>query len=84
MATVIVVEQDLTARPHLTGEHVPDGGDVGRALDSLTRVELVAALEDRLGLSLDDEVISSLARVDDLLALTAAAGPAPERSAKVG
>ena len=38
-------------------------------VDSLTRVELVAEIESRLGTRLDDPTAASLERVGDLLAL---------------
>jgi acyl carrier protein len=38
-------------------------------VDSLTRVELVAAVEARFGVSVDDEAAASFGRVQDVLDL---------------
>ena len=38
-------------------------------LDSLTRVELIGAIEERFGLRVDDTVAAGVGRVDDLFDL---------------
>lgn len=77
----------------VTGEEVPvaDAGAIERLrlsedlhLDSLGRVQLQSALEQRFGLELEDDAVANLEAVGDLRALVdqhltgPAAGPAPE------
>jgi long-chain acyl-CoA synthetase len=58
----------------ITGDSVPEANDQSRLsedlhLDSLGRVQLLSALEQRLGLELEDDAVSTVSTLGDLRAL---------------
>ena len=70
-----IITEQLELNPHVIDEDIPLQGDLGA--DSLDVINIVMAIEDKFGLTIEDELLqnfSSLGNVVDTL-VTMTAGP---------
>ncbi len=70
--TAEVVRLIRTEMPDVQGEITPDSQFEELGMDSLTRVDLLAAVERSFGLEVPDEEVANLLRVCDLTDFLAA------------
>lgn len=66
---VRIIHQEM---PDVEGEISPESSFEGLGMDSLTRVDLLAAVEREFGLEVPDDAVASLLRVVDLTEFLAA------------
>ncbi|MET9778968.1 MULTISPECIES: phosphopantetheine-binding protein [unclassified Streptomyces] len=63
---VEIINLTLRTAPDLEGEVTADASFENLGLDSLTRIDLLAAVEKNFGLSVPDEKVGDLLRVSDV------------------
>ncbi|MBD0424038.1 acyl carrier protein [Streptomyces sp. TRM S81-3] len=63
---VEIINLTLRTAPDLEGEVTADASFENLGLDSLTRIDLLAAVEKNFGLTVPDEKVGDLLRVSDV------------------
>ncbi|MDG9690360.1 hypothetical protein CJI59_10125 [Streptomyces sp. Alain-F2R5] len=63
---VEIINLTLRTAPDLEGEVTADASFENLGLDSLTRIDLLAAVEKNFGLSVPDDKVGDLLRVSDV------------------
>ncbi|MFH0522050.1 acyl carrier protein [Streptomyces sp. M41] len=63
---VEIINLTLRTAPDLEGEVTADSSFENLGMDSLTRIDLLAAVEKNFGLSVPDDKVADLLRVSDV------------------